>query len=33
LNGDSEHVAFLNQVVLSSALTDSDAHLLRDKWE
>ena len=32
-NGDSEHVAFLNQVVLSSALTDSDAHLLRDKWE
>jgi hypothetical protein len=32
-NGDSEHVAFLNQVVSSTPLTDPDAHLLHDRWE
>ncbi|MGO9267012.1 MAG: LolA family protein [Candidatus Binataceae bacterium] len=32
-NGDSEHVAFLNQVVSSTPLAEPDAHLLNDKWE
>jgi Outer membrane lipoprotein carrier protein LolA-like len=32
-NGDSTHVAFLDQVVSSSPLTDPDARLLNDKWE
>jgi len=32
-NGDSEHVAFLDQVVSSTPLADPDAHLLHDKWE
>ena len=32
-NGDSVHVAFLNQIVSSTPLTDPDAHLLHDRWE
>jgi hypothetical protein len=33
VNGDSEHVAFLNQVVSNTPLADPDAHLLHDKWK
>jgi len=33
VNGDSEHVAFLNQAVSNTPLADPDAHLLHDKWE
>jgi hypothetical protein len=32
-NGDSEHVAFLNQVVSSTPPAGPDLRLLRDKWE
>lgn len=32
-NGDSEHVAFFDQVVSSAPLAEPDAHLLDDKWE
>lgn len=32
-NGDSEHVAFLNQVVSRAPLDYPDARLLHDKWE
>jgi Outer membrane lipoprotein carrier protein LolA-like len=32
-NGDSEHVAFLKQVVSTSPMPDADARLLNDKWE
>ena len=32
-NGDAEHVAFLDQVVSRTPLTEPDAHLLNDQWE